>query len=121
MNINIINPYTHHKVKMGGFVFKKLTHVINLITGRKSKIKGPLYNRIYNHEKILKLNKLIDLKNKTNLDGLDDDAKEYIKRYQYKQIGKEMQIEIIKLTKKYENILNEDKKPKPKELANILK
>ena len=50
------------------------------------------------------------LKNKTNLDGLDDDAKEYIKDYQSKQIGKEMQNEIIKFTKKYENIMNKDKK-----------
>ena len=32
-----------------------------------------------------------------------------------------MHNEIIKLTKKYENIRTEDKKPKPKELAKKLK
>ena len=32
-----------------------------------------------------------------------------------------MQNEIIKLTKKYENIRNEDKKPKPKEVAKKVK
>ena len=44
-----------------------------------------------------------------------------ILKNQSKQIGKEMRNEIIKLTKKYENIINEDKKPKPKKLAKKVK
>ena len=39
---------------------------------------------------------------------------EYIKEYQSKQVGKELQNEIIRLTKKYENIINEDKKQSQK-------
>ena len=100
MDINyVINPNTKRRVKIERLIFKKLTHVISPTSGRKIKINGPSYNRIYKHEKISKLNKLIEIKNKNNLDGLDDDAKEYIKEYQSKQIGKEMQDEIIKLTK----------------------
>ena len=80
MDINyVINLNTKRRVKIGGLIFKKLTHVISPKSGRKIKINGPSYNRIYKHEKISKLNILIEIKNKTNLDGLDDDAKEYIK------------------------------------------
>ena len=63
MDINyVINSYTHRKVKIGRFIFKKLKYVINPFTGRKIKINGLLCNRIYKHEKISKLSKLIDLK-----------------------------------------------------------
>ena len=117
MDINIINPNTRRRVKIGGLIFKKLTHVISPTNGQKIKINGPSYNRIYKHEKISKLNKLLDTKNKTIIDGLDDNAKEYNKEYQSKQVGKEMQNEIIKLIKKHENIINEDKKPEPKKLS----
>ena len=63
MDINyVINPNTKRRVKIGGLIFKKLTHVINPKSGRKIKINGPLHNRIYKLEKISKLNKLIDFK-----------------------------------------------------------
>ena len=45
----------------------------------------------------------------------------YIKEYQSKQIGKEKQHEIIKLTKKYENIINEDKNQRQKKKQKKLK